>query len=192
MRRTRTWTAPSGPPRPAGTRTRTPSPGLSPAWSGSAAASSIRRCRCCRRAWTPAARRTWTSGGRSPPPCWGLRASCLAVPRGGWGRLRAAARHRDKTQEHVAVGLGLLREMDIRFWSARAAEELMGLGHLFIVARHNVQLYDYLKQEFAGEPVTVMLDRREGERRQRGDEPAGKERRKGDRRRRKDTDQAPQ
>ena len=65
----------------------------------------------------------------------------------------------------------------------------MGLGHLFIVARHNVQLYEYLKQEFAGEPVTVMLDRRQGERRQRGDEPAGEERRKGDRRR-EDTDQA--
>ena len=108
----------------------------------------------------------------------------------GLGQLHARAGDRDKTQEHVAVGLGLLREMDIRFWSARAAEELMGLGHLFIVARHNVQLYDYLKQEFAGEPVTVMLDRREGERRQRGDEPAGKERRKGDRRRQKDTDQA--
>ena len=107
----------------------------------------------------------------------------------GLGHLHVRAGDRDKAQEHVAVGLGLLREMDIRFWSARAAEELMGLGHLFIVARHNVQLYEYLKQEFAGEPVTVMLDRRQGERRQRGDEAAGEDRRKGDRRR-QDTDQA--
>ena len=36
----------------------------------------------------------------------------------------------------------------------------MELGHLFIVARENAQLYDYLKQEFAGEPVTVIVDRR--------------------------------
>ena len=38
-------------------------------------------------------------------------------------------------------------------------------GHLFIVARHNVALYEYLKEEFANEPVRVILDRRQGERR---------------------------
>ena len=54
----------------------------------------------------------------------------------------------------------------MRFWLERAAEELMALGHLIIVARHNVQLYEYLKQEFSGEPVTVILDRRQGERRE--------------------------
>ncbi len=69
----------------------------------------------------------------------------------------------DKSQDHLGMALGLLREMDIRFWSARAAEELMDLGNLFIVARHDVQLYEFLKQEFAGEPVTVLLDRRRGE-----------------------------
>ena len=66
----------------------------------------------------------------------------------------------------------------------------MGLGHLFIVGRHNVQLFEYLKQEFAGEPVTVILDRRQTERRQGGDVPVGEERREGDRRHRGKTDEA--
>ena len=70
-----------------------------------------------------------------------------------------------------------LREMDMRLWSAKAAEELMELGHLFIVARHNLELYEYLKQEFAGEPVTVILDRREDERRLLDDAPRAEERR---------------
>src|SRR5258706_3182122 len=56
--------------------------------------------------------------------------------------------------------------MDMRFWLSRAAEELLHLGHLFVVARHNIQLYDYLKREYAGEPVTVILDRRHGQRRE--------------------------
>lgn len=66
----------------------------------------------------------------------------------------------------------------------------MGLGHLFVVARHNVPLYEYLKQEFAGEPVTVILDRRQGERRQRDEGPNAEERRRSDRRRHSETDEA--
>ena len=75
----------------------------------------------------------------------------------------------------------MLSQLDVRFWFKRAAEELMALGHLFIVARHNVQLYEYLKDEFSGEPVTVILDRRQGERRQ-SNLPHTAERRTGDRR----------
>jgi hypothetical protein len=37
-----------------------------------------------------------------------------------------------------------------------AAEERMELGALFVVARGNVDLYEYVKHEFAGEPVTVI------------------------------------
>jgi len=81
------------------------------------------------------------------------------------------AERRVQAEEHLAAALGLLREMDMRFWLARAAEGLMALGHLFVVARYNVQLCDYLKQEFANEPVTVLLDRREGERHQPGQNP---------------------
>jgi len=49
----------------------------------------------------------------------------------------------------------------------------MDQGNLFIVARHDVQLYEFLKQEFAGEPVTVLLDRRRGEATQHGGPPGG-------------------
>jgi len=102
----------------------------------------------------------------------------------GLGQLHARAGNRSETHEHLAMALGLLREMDIRFWSARAVHELMGLGNLFIVARHDVALYNYLKQEFAGEPITVILDRRQADRRQHDDgAPADGERRRGDRRR---------
>jgi hypothetical protein len=79
--------------------------------------------------------------------------------------------------------------MDMRFWLSRAAEELLHLGHLFVVARHNIQLYDYLKREYAGEPVTVILDRRHGERRERAEATAS-ERRSADRRRQIQVDES--
>ena len=82
----------------------------------------------------------------------------------------------------LATSLVALREMDMRFWSGKATEELMGLGHLFIVARHNVDLYEYLTREFAGEPVAIVLDRRKGERRRGAAAPPAEERRCGDRR----------
>ncbi len=48
---------------------------------------------------------------------------------------------------------------------------------LFIVARGEDELYEYLKRHFAGEPdMEVILDRRVDERRQRA-EPAARERR---------------
>jgi hypothetical protein len=83
----------------------------------------------------------------------------------------------------------MLSQLDMRFWFKRAAEELMALGHLFIVARHNVQLYEYLKQEFSGEPVTIILDRRQGERRE-ADLPHAEERRGHERRVQRDVDEA--
>jgi hypothetical protein len=57
--------------------------------------------------------------------------------------------------------------------------------HLFIVARQQPHLYSYLLREFSEEPdVQVIMDRRFGERRRRGDRrtvPRG-DRRQGDRR----------
>jgi len=42
--------------------------------------------------------------------------------------------------------------------------------HLFIVSRHQPDLYSYLSREFAEEgDVQVLLDRRQGERRQLGE-----------------------
>jgi hypothetical protein len=42
--------------------------------------------------------------------------------------------------------------------------------HLFIVSRQAPDLYSYLSKEFSSEPdVTVILDRRQGERRRKGE-----------------------
>jgi tetratricopeptide (TPR) repeat protein len=106
------------------------------------------------------------------------------------GQLHRRAGARDAAEEHLGTALTQLREMDMRFWSARAAEGLMGLGHLFVVARYNASLCEYLKQEFAGEPVTVILDRRQGERRQRDEGPNAEERRRSDRRWHSEADEA--
>ena len=57
--------------------------------------------------------------------------------------------------------------------------------HLFIVSRHQPELYSYLSKEFSGEPeVRVILDRREGERRRQVERPASElsDRRQSDRR----------
>ena len=94
----------------------------------------------------------------------------------GLGRVLRLAGDRERAEDHLATALGLLREMDMRFWLSRAAEELLHLGHLFVVARHNIQLYDYLKREYAGEPVTVILDRRHGQRRERAEATASERR----------------
>jgi len=107
----------------------------------------------------------------------------------GMGRLYRQDGDRAHAEEHLATASTMLSELDMRFWFKRAAEELMALGHLFIVARHNVQLYEYLKDEFSGEPVTVILDRRQGERR-RANLPHGQERRTGDRRAAPSADEA--
>src|SRR5262252_3107694 len=50
----------------------------------------------------------------------------------------------------------------------RATEEEMAIAkHLLIVARHRRELYEEIKRAFAGhDSVQVVLDRREGERRQ--------------------------
>jgi hypothetical protein len=77
----------------------------------------------------------------------------------------------------------------MRPWLSRTADELQALGHLFIVARSKRALYDDLQRELGGRPVTVMLDRREGERRRRT-QPDVPERRAGDRRRQAAFDEA--
>jgi hypothetical protein len=55
--------------------------------------------------------------------------------------------------------------------------------HLFIVDRDQPELFTYLSREFSAEPdVTVILDRRQGERRARGRNLTPQERRHSDRR----------
>ena len=46
--------------------------------------------------------------------------------------------------------------------------------HLFIVSRQQPDLFSYLTREFSAEPdVTIIVDRRQGERRTRSDEADG-------------------
>jgi class 3 adenylate cyclase/tetratricopeptide (TPR) repeat protein len=99
------------------------------------------------------------------------------------GRLHRHAGNFEAAQEELAASLVAFRGMDMRLWSSRVAEELMKLGHLFIVARHNIELHEYLTRELAGEPITVVLDRRDGERRQGEGDPPTDERRQSERRR---------
>jgi hypothetical protein len=82
----------------------------------------------------------------------------------------------------------LFRGMDVPFWVRKCGEEMMQLGELFVVARYNPQLYDYLQREFSHEErIRIIMDRRVGERRQRA-VPASGERRQNDRRRHQDVD----
>ena len=56
--------------------------------------------------------------------------------------------------------------------------------HLFIVARQQPDLFSYLSREFSAEPdVTVIVDRRQGERRAAPRPTAPADRRQSDRRR---------
>jgi hypothetical protein len=76
----------------------------------------------------------------------------------------------------------------VPFWVRRCGEEMMQLGEIFIVARYNPQLYEYLQREFSHDVrIRIIMDRRVGERRQRSDAPPG-ERRQQERRQYVDVD----
>jgi hypothetical protein len=77
----------------------------------------------------------------------------------------------------------LAGEETARSWREQAEQEVTELGHLFIVARSQPDLYDFLSQELVGaEKIRVLLDRRRGEQRQRLGE-LTEERRRAERRR---------
>jgi class 3 adenylate cyclase/tetratricopeptide (TPR) repeat protein len=88
-----------------------------------------------------------------------------------------------KAESHIFRAVNLFREMDMRYWLEEATAQLKALGHLLVVAHYNLGLFDFLKSRFAeDQDVTVVLDRRKGERRRPGS-PPGSERRSGNRRR---------
>jgi hypothetical protein len=85
-------------------------------------------------------------------------------------------RRRERAQQ-------IFDELDMRSWQEQAEQEVTELGHLFIVARSQPDLYDFLAQELSGAArIRVLLDRRRGEQRQRFEE-LSEERRRAERRR---------
>jgi class 3 adenylate cyclase/tetratricopeptide (TPR) repeat protein len=112
----------------------------------------------------------------------------VAHARMGLGRVMRLAGDRARAEEHAVTAFMLFRGMDIPYWVRKCGEEMMELGEIFVVARYNPHLYDYLQREFSHEErIRIIMDRRVGERRQRADTPPG-ERRQGDRRRHQDVD----
>jgi class 3 adenylate cyclase/tetratricopeptide (TPR) repeat protein len=112
----------------------------------------------------------------------GLR-PLLARSHLGLGQIHRRGGQMPEAEEHLATAVVLFSDLGMRAWLDRTEPELRALGHLVIVARPNVNLYEYLRQKFADDPnVQVVLDRREGQER-RPDGGASVERRAADRRR---------
>jgi tetratricopeptide (TPR) repeat protein len=80
------------------------------------------------------------------------------------GCLQRRLGHLTDAEDHLARAVVLFADMGMRSWIEQSQPELKALGHLVIVARSNVDLFDYLTEKFAGDPeVRVILDRRQGE-----------------------------
>jgi predicted ATPase/class 3 adenylate cyclase len=109
----------------------------------------------------------------------GLR-PLLARAHLGLGQLHRRGGHVQAAEAHLATAVVLFSDLGMRTWLDRSEPELRALGHLVIVARPNVNLYEYLKNKFAGDAsVQVVLDRRSGKAPGAGGgEPRGAERRR--------------
>ena len=92
-----------------------------------------------------------------------LAASCvlsLGVLSARLGDAGEATRRRVQAQR-------IFDQLDMRSGKEQAEKEVAELGHLFIVARSQPDLYDFLAQELSGaERIRVLFDRRRGEQRQ--------------------------
>jgi len=112
----------------------------------------------------------------------------LAHAKMGLGRVLRLRGDRERAEEYLVTAFMLFRGMDVPFWVRRCGEEMMQLGEIFIVARYNPQLYEYLQREFSHDArIRIIMDRRVGERRQRT-EAAPAERRQTERRQHLDVD----
>ncbi|HZF04540.1 MAG TPA: tetratricopeptide repeat protein, partial [Patescibacteria group bacterium] len=80
------------------------------------------------------------------------------------GRLQRRLGHLSDAEDHLARAVVLFADMGMRSWLEMSQPELKALGHLVIVARTNVDLFDYLTEKFADDPeIRIILDRRQGE-----------------------------
>ena len=78
------------------------------------------------------------------------------------GHQLAARGEAARAQEHIGRGQELLKQMQMRPWYDGSRAGAKDNAHLYIVARSNPQLYEFLTQEFTGERgIKVVLDRRE-------------------------------
>jgi class 3 adenylate cyclase/tetratricopeptide (TPR) repeat protein len=75
------------------------------------------------------------------------------------GQLQRRRGHLEEAEEHVARAVVLFADMGMRHWLEQSEPELKALGHLVIVARSNVDLFEYLSRQFTGDPE-IILDRR--------------------------------
>ena len=79
-----------------------------------------------------------------------------------FGHQLAARGEAARAQEHIGRGQELLKQMQMRAWYDSSRTGSKDNAHLYIVARSNPQLYEFLTQEFTGERgIKVVLDRRE-------------------------------
>ena len=112
----------------------------------------------------------------------------IAHAKMGLGRVMRLRGDRERAEEYLVTAFMMFRGMDVPFWVRRCGEEMMQLGEIFIVARYNPQLYEYLQREFShDERIRIIMDRRVGERRQRTEVATG-ERRQQERRQHQDVD----
>ena len=108
-----------------------------------------------------------------------LAASCML----SLGALAARLDDGEGAMRRRAQAQRIFDELDMRSGREQAEQEVAELGHLFIVARSQPDLYDFLAQELSGaERIRVLFDRRHGEQRQRLAE-LTEERRRAERRR---------
>ena len=90
----------------------------------------------------------------------GLR-PLLARSHLGLGQIHRRAGRPLEAEEHLATAVVLFSDLGMWTWLDRSEPDLRALGHLVIVARPQVNLYEYLRQKFADDPnVQVVLDRR--------------------------------
>src|SRR5262245_23415211 len=81
------------------------------------------------------------------------------------GLLLAAAGEPSRAEEQIALARRLLRGMQMHPWNDAFQGDAGENNHLYIVARSNPGLYEFLSHEFTGPQATkVVLDRREGRR----------------------------
>jgi class 3 adenylate cyclase/tetratricopeptide (TPR) repeat protein len=80
----------------------------------------------------------------------------------GLGQAQRRAGQVREAEEHLARAVVLFSDLAMWSWLDRSEPDLRALGHLVIVARPQLNLYEYLRQKFADDPnVQVVLDRRQ-------------------------------